>query len=154
MEVFRLSNRIYASTLSGTGASLSGGRWNSRGTELIYTASNRSLAMAEVAVRLTLATLPSDYMMITIFIPDDTSIKVVQTKDLPPSWNSYIYSPLTQKYGDEFVKENKFCVLKIPSVVTDGDFNILINPSHSEFKHIKIITMDPFPFDKRLFFKP
>lgn len=63
----------------GKGAALKGARWNSIGVELIYTASNRSLAMAEVAVHFTLATLPSDYMIITIFIPNNISIQNLTT---------------------------------------------------------------------------
>jgi RES domain-containing protein len=78
MEAYRLSREMYASTLSGKGAAIKGARWNSIGVEMIYTASNRSLAMAEVAVHFTLATLPSDYMMITIFIPDDISLSKVE----------------------------------------------------------------------------
>ena len=66
MEVFRLTREKFSKELSGKGAALKGARWNSIGVELIYTALNRSLAMAEVAVHFTLATLPSDYMMVTI----------------------------------------------------------------------------------------
>ena len=71
MEVYRLSRESFALPLSGKGAALKGARWNSPGVELIYSAANRSLAMAEIAVHFTLATLPSDYVMLTIFIPDD-----------------------------------------------------------------------------------
>ena len=151
MEVFRLSAGKWSKSLSGKGAALKGARWNSAGTEIIYTSSNRSLAMAEVAVHLTLATLPGDYMMITIFIPDDTSIKVVQEKDLPEDWNSFPHGSATRVFGDDFINENKYCLLKTPSAVTKGDFNILINPAHPEFKKIKIISIEPFPFDYRIF---
>ncbi len=151
MEVYRLSRKKYSSSLSGKGSALKGARWNSNGIELIYTAANRSLAMAEVAVHFTLATLPPDYIMSTIFIPDSLSMKVIQEKELPANWNTFPYQTSTQKFGDRFVNENEFCLLKIPSSVTKGDFNILINPKHFEFKKIKIILLDPFPFDKRIF---
>ena len=151
MEVFRLSAGKWSKTLSGKGAALKGARWNSAGTEIIYTSSNRSLAMAEVAVHFTLATIPGDYMMITIFIPDDVSIKVVKEKDLPKNWNSFPYGSATQIFGNDFINENKYCLLKIPSAVTKGDFNILINPLHPEFEKIKIILIEPFPFDHRIF---
>jgi RES domain-containing protein len=75
MEAYRLSREKYAHSLSGIGASLKGAQWNSIGMELIYTASNRSLAMAEVAVHFTLATMPVDYCMTTIFLPDNISLK-------------------------------------------------------------------------------
>jgi RES domain-containing protein len=151
MEVFRLSTSKWSKILSGKGAALKGGRWNSAGIEIIYTGSNRSLAMAEVAVHFTLATLPSDYMMVTISIPDDVSIKTVQEKDLPKGWNTFPYGSGTQSFGDDFVNENKYCLLRIPSAVTKGDFNILINPAHPEFKKIKILLEEPFPFDNRIF---
>jgi len=53
VEVYRLSRGKYARPLSGKGASIYGARWNSPGIELIYTAANRSLAMAEVFVHFT-----------------------------------------------------------------------------------------------------
>ena len=151
MEVYRLSSKKWAGTLTGKGAAEKGARWNSPGTEIIYTAINRSLAMAEVSVHFTLATLPRDYMMITIFIPDDVTIRVVQVKDLPPDWNSFPYLSSTQKFGDDFISENKFCLLKIPSAVTKGDFNILINPFHPDFSRISIVRIEDFPFDQRIF---
>jgi len=151
MEVFRLARERFANSLSGKGAALKGARWNSIGVELIYTAANRSLAMAEVAVHFTLATLPEDYMMITIEIPNGVSLKEVEVKDLPPNWNIFPHPIATQRFGDIFVTENKFCVLKIPSVVTQGDYNLLLNPNHPDFAKISIKRIEKFPFDNRLF---
>ena len=127
MEAYRLSRQRYASTLSGKGAAMKGARWNSIGVEMIYTASNRSLAIAEVAVHFTLATLPDDYMMITIFIPDNISLLKCNVSDLPSDWNTFPHPNSTQIIGDNFIADNKFCVLQIPSVVTQGDYNLLIN---------------------------
>jgi RES domain-containing protein len=151
MEAYRLSRERYASTLSGKGAAIKGARWNSIGVEMIYTASNRSLAMAEVAVHLSLATLPGDYMMITVFIPDDISLLKLNIRDLPSDWNTFPHPNSTQAIGDRFIADSKFCVLQIPSVVTHGDYNLLINPNHSDFAKIKIITVEKFPFDNRIF---
>ncbi len=151
MEVYRLSREKFASPLSGNGAAIKGARWNSIGVELIYSASNRSLAMAEVAVHFTLATLPCDYIMMTIFIPDNIPIKKLNESDLPKDWNTFPHPSSTQSIGDMFVLENKYCVLQIPSAVTMGDYNVLINPNHPDFIKIKIITTSKFPFDKRIF---
>jgi RES domain-containing protein len=151
MEAYRLSRKKFATTLSGKGAALKGARWNSVGVELIYTASNRSLAMAEVAVHFTLATIPGDYVMTTIFIPDDISLQKLNVSDLPADWNTFPHPSSTQTIGDQFVAHNKFCVLQIPSAVTQGDYNLLINPNHPDFRRIKIIATAKFPFDKRIF---
>ncbi len=128
-----------------------GARWNSQGVELIYTAANRSLAMAEVAVHLTLATLPDDYMMLTLDIPDHLEIKKLLKAELPPGWNNFPHLRSTQKIGDHFVAENKYCALMVPSAVTKGDYNILINPRHTGFNDISIVEKVKFPFDRRIF---
>ena len=151
MELFRLAQSKHGRKLSGRGAAISGGRWNSRGTEIIYTASNRSLAMAEVAVHFSLATLPAGYMMMTLQLPDTLSVSTIETKDLPPNWNQFPPLKASQIIGDRFIMEGKTCLLKVPSAVTSGDFNYLINPAHPDFKMIKISAYDPFPFDRRLF---
>jgi len=152
MEVFRLSREKYATPLSGKGSAIKGARWNSIGIELIYTANNRSLAMAEVAVHFTLATLPGDYMMMTITIPDNIVTKQIQEADLPTDWKEFPHPGSTQKVGDDFVAENKYCVLMVPSVVTQGDFNVLIKPNHKDFSRIRITKIEKFPFDKRIFY--
>ena len=151
MEVYRLSRVKYAAVLSGKGAAIKGARWNSVGVEIIYTAANRSLAMAEIAVHFTLATLPADYKMITIFIPDNISLLKLNISDLPADWNMFPHPNSTQAIGDKFVADNKYCVLQIPSVVTYGDYNFLINPNHNDFAGIKITSVEKFPFDKRIF---
>lgn len=151
MEAYRLSKHIYSSSLSGKGAAIKGARWNSIGVEIIYTASNRSLAMAEVAVHFTLATIPADYEMVTLFIPDDISMVKLNITDLPADWNTFPYAAGSQAIGDRFIADNKYCLLQIPSAVTKGDYNFLINPNHTDFKRIKIIEVEKFPFDKRIF---
>ncbi len=151
MKVYRLAREKYASPLSGKGAAIKGARWNPISVELIYTAQNRSLAMAEVAVHFTLATLPADYVMVTIHVPDDVGAKQLNERDLPEDWRDFPHPVSTQKIGSEFVNENKFAVLFIPSVVTQGDFNVLINPNHKDFSRIAIVAIEKFPFDKRIF---
>ena len=151
MEVYRLSREKFAGTLSGKGAALKGARWNSVGVELIYTAANRSLAMAEVAVHFTLAMIPDDYVMVTLFVPDDIGMQRLASSDLPSDWNAWPHSASTQSIGDQFVAENKYLVLSVPSAVTRGDFNLLINPGHAGFNQIQIVRTEKFPFDRRIF---
>ena len=152
MEVIRLTSQQFANTLSGKGAAIKGARWNSIGVEMLYTAANRSLAMAEVAVHFTLATLPKNFMMVTIHIPDEIEILKLNNSQLPFNWNAFPHPQSTQLIGDQFVAENKFCVMQIPSVVTKGDYNLLINPKHPLFENIQIIEVEKFPFDSRVFF--
>jgi len=151
MRIFRLSRKKYASELSGIGASKSGNRWNSRGTEIIYCANSRALAMAEVSVHISLTTLPRDFMMMEIDIPKNISIAILDKKELPERWNDFPHRNETQKIGDNFILNNKHCLLKVPSAVVKGDYNYLINPHHKDFIKIKIHHISIFPFDKRIF---
>lgn len=151
MNVYRLARRKYGIQLSGVGAAKSGNRWNSRGTEIIYTSSSRALAMAEVAVHLSIAMMPSDYLMLEILINDSRSILSIDPDDLEPNWNSFPHIRSTQLIGDQFITDHQYGVMKVPSAVVSGDHNYLINPKHSDFKKITIISQSDFKFDRRLF---
>ncbi|WP_276166767.1 RES family NAD+ phosphorylase [Zobellia alginiliquefaciens] len=151
MIVYRISKGKYKDDLSGTGAELYGGRWNNKGNKMLYTASSRALAMAEVAVHVDYGILPTDYFLISISVPD-TKILEVNLKLLAGfDWRTNPPSPITQYMGDDFLLGLKGLVLRAPSVVVPGDSNILINPLHKDFSKVKVKKVEPFKFDPRLF---
>ncbi len=153
MTVYRLSREKYVNDLSGMGAWLNGGRWNSRSKFALYTAQNVSLAKLEVAVHLDLDLIPNDYMLVEIYLPDDSSIKTFGFDDLVSDWNSIPHSESTQLIGDDFLEANEFLALKVPSAIVSQEFNCIINPQHSEFSLVKVINVEAFSFDERLFFR-
>ena len=153
MIVFRLAKEKYKNDLSGFGSEKFGGRWNNKGTRLIYTSQSRALAKLEVAVHVNLNKIPKNYFMISIEIPDK-SIKVLNFKNLKgKDWKSNPPIDFTQTEGDRFANENKQLILKVPSAIVQGDFNFLINPMHPDFNLVKIVSSEPFEFDERLFLK-
>lgn len=149
MDVYRLTRAKYAKNLSGKGASLFGNRWNNKGVEMIYTSESRALAMAEVLVHLALNQVPKDYKMLCIEVPDAIKVKVITEKELPNSWNKFPHTKQTQSLGNEFILNNKFCILKVPSAIVYGDFNYLINPYHKDFKKVIVKSVSDFPIDQR-----
>ena len=153
MKVFRICKEKYANDLSGTGAKLVGGRWNSKGIPILYTSESRALAMAEVAVHLPYNLMPNDFVLVTIDISDNITIKEISVKDLPKKWNGFPINSSTQNIGNKFIKNNNALVLKVPSAVVAGDFNYLINSNHKDFDKIEIVSIIPFIFDNRLFKK-
>ena len=150
MKVYRLTRKKYSKTLSGTGASLSGNRWNSKGVEIIYTADSRALAMAEVLFHLPLNLLPRDFKMMCINIPKSIHIHVYTPTDIPLLFRNPLNYTKTQFVGDEFIRLSTHCVLKVPSAVVYGDYNYLVNPFHKDFKKITIESTHDFPIDTRL----
>jgi RES domain-containing protein len=151
MIVYRLAKKQYIDDLTGAGARMTGGRWNSQGLPMVYTSSSRALCMAEVAVHLPLSILPKDYCIASILIPDAIAIEELDVKKLPKDWSKFPPLMATQKMGDRFVLGHKYPVLKVPSAVVQGDFNYLMNPLHTDSRKIKIKTIEPFTFDDRLF---
>ena len=151
MIVYRLANRKYSNDLSGIGAEIAGGRWNFKGTRILYTADSRALCMAEIAVHTPIGVMPKDYFLISIEVPDYSRIIQINPKDLPKDWRKFPYSRITQDLGNNFIGKKEVLYIKVPSAVVLGDFNILINPAHSDFDKVKIIKTESFDFDERLF---
>lgn len=153
MILYRLSKKTYINDLSGRGAEVNGGRWNSKGTPVIYTASSRALAVLEVAVHTPLGIIPTNYFMATIELKNNSKIQTVDIDNLDANWNSNPLVKATQFIGDRFVNTNEYLALKVPSATVPGDFNYLLNPAHPDFKSVKIIKTEAFEFDSRLFKK-
>ncbi|SIQ96251.1 RES family NAD+ phosphorylase [Pontibacter lucknowensis] len=153
MIVYRLSRKLYCNDLSGKGAELAGGRWNSKGTAVLYTSESIALCTVEIAVHMPLGIVPKDYHLITIELPDSGPLGEVHEKDLAASWKSFPHSNATQKIGDRYVAEGASLILKVPSATVQGTFNYLVNPRHPDFQKVRILKTEPFVFDKRLFIK-
>ena len=154
MRVLSLSKKKFSHDLSGKGAELAGGRWNSKGKAVLYTSQSRALCTAEIAVHTPLGNIPRDYEIVEINVPDSIlSIDEIEITELPIDWKSIPHSHASQEIGDKFLSENKFLVFKVPSVVVLGEFNFLINPAHRRFNEVEITSIDPFEFDVRLFLK-
>src|SRR6201986_94908 len=153
MIVYRLCRERYVDDLSGRGAEINGGRWNSKGSAALYTSSSRALCAIEIVVHIQAGIVPKDYYMVTIEIPDDASINTLHLKDLPGNWNNNPISSSTQRIGSTFISEQKALVLKVPSAIIKDEWNYIINPMHEDFRDIKILSIEPFALDVRLFKK-
>lgn len=145
MMVFRCSLRKWADDLSGTGAFLHGGRWNTPGTRMIYTAENNVLAAFEVALRIPLDQISKHYVMVPIDIPAEA---VAFTPKLLKNWNAD--RSVSQKIGDDFIRDEKYLLMKVPSALISDAFNYLINPAHPLIKQVKPREPRTILFDKRL----
>lgn len=149
MTVYRLTKGKYHLDLSGKGAELYGGRWNSKGVPMLYTSQSRALAFAEIAMHIPIGIVPKDYFLISIDIPDTVRMLNLIEADMPEDWRSNPHSNTTQQIGDQFIADNRFLVLQVPSAVVPGDYNFLINPNHPQSIKVKVIASEPFEFDSR-----
>jgi RES domain-containing protein len=149
MIVHRICNSLYSDDLSGNGAKLFGGRWNSKGIPMLYVSEHISLAVLEMLVNNQFKDFSIELSLLRINIPDSIEIKEIKLSKLKPKWNEdFSYSKFM---GNEFIKSMNNLILKVPSAVIGEEHNFLINPLHPDFKKIKIAEVKQFSTDERLF---
>jgi RES domain-containing protein len=149
MKVWRLARRD-RTDLDGEGARLYGGRWNSPGTAVIYTAGTLSLAVLEYLVHLNPDKIPNDLVSIAGDIPDTLVIDHIGVETLPRNWREWTLQPVTQTMGTQWVTSGRSAVLRVPSVVIPQESNYVLNPRHPEFAAIAWSVPAPFSLDLRL----
>ena len=137
------------SAFTGEGARVYGGRWNSRGTAVIYVSEHESLAALELFVHLTPLS-PNDRYRSFRLEWEDKLTEYFPAKSLPPHWNAEPPTFQTMQIGDEWVRAGKFVALAVPSVLSASEMNFLLNPKHPDFKKIKISKPVGYRFDSRL----
>lgn len=125
-------------------------RWNPNDTEMVYTAGSRSLACLENVVHRNQLGLNNSFQVMTIEIPDDLAILTIGLKKLPEDWADFSNMNLTQDIGQDWIKNAKSAILKVPSSIIPAEHNYLINPHHPDFKLIKLLQSEPFVFDQRI----
>ena len=150
MIVYRLAKSKFCKDLSGYGAEVAGGRWNSKGIAVVYTSVSRALCTTEIAVHTPLGNIPEDYNLVSIEIPNTNILKIEGAK-LPKDWQTFPHPNSTQLIGDKFVAGAKYLAMRVPSVIVQGEYNYLLNPHHKDFKKVKISKTEKFIFDERLF---
>ncbi|MES2702832.1 MAG: RES family NAD+ phosphorylase [Bacteroidota bacterium] len=151
MIVYRIGSCPYIDDLSGKGAALYGGRWNSKDTYMLYVAQSSALALLETVVHIGKIP-PVGFCMATIEVPDN-SVAVYPAETLPDNWYGSPPPDYLKAIGDRFITEGRHLALKVPSVVMTEEYNYLINPAHKDFVKVKIVARRAVRLDERLFSK-
>lgn len=146
MELFRITKAEYQNDLTGIGAYKYGGRWNSPQNSVLYTSSRRSLAMLEIMVHWQQPSPPKDFVVVVLFVPDKAS-----ATNIYPIIDWHQDLVWSREAGDSWLQRNDTLLMGVPSAVVPVEKNYLINPGHPEFEGVKVIDIEPFQFDKRLF---
>lgn len=141
--------RHAASAFTGEGARLFGGRWNNKGTAVIYTAGSVSLAALEMLVQLQAAHLLEAYLLARVTFADSL-VESLAPSLLPADWRADPAPASTMGFGDRWVAEARSAVLCVPSAIIESEYNYLLNPAHPAFRNVAIATAEPFGFDPRL----
>jgi RES domain-containing protein len=150
IRLFRLALSPFADDLSGEGARLCGGRWNSISVPMIYTSTTRALAVVESLTKLGgFDLLPDNMMMVTLEVPQNQT-EPLGLELLPEAWATFPHLPDIRVIGDRWAQERSSLGLYVPSAVVPQENNVIINPVHPSSAEIKIAEKTPFRFDPRL----
>ncbi len=148
IQAYRLAFREFADqAFTGEGAMRFGGRWNRRGTALVYTSASRALATLELLVHVKSSSIVDPIVLFALEFPEE----LVEIPDrIPARWSANPPSALAQQYGDEWAAESRSAVLRVPSAIVPNEFNFLLNPNHPDFHQIEIGRPVRFRIDPRL----
>ena len=150
ITAWRITKRKHVKTaFSAQGARKYGGRWNSPGIPIVYTAQTQSLAVLEMLVHLEGPDLLHRYALVGVEI-DDSFIEKLDNSRLPRHWRAEPPPVELQAIGDEWAASKNSVALQVPSALVPAENNFLLNPAHADFQ--KLVIGDPvhFSFDQRL----
>ena len=137
---------------SGSVSGPKGWRFNDLGTEILYTAEVEALATLEVAVRPGFETI-RQILIATIEIPDDSVVDLPAVGIvLPSNWNARPAADNSRTIASEFLDaiarlpagSRRPLGLRVPSVVSASDHNVLLDPSRKTEYSAAISNRIPF----------
>lgn len=135
--------------MSGEGAFLFGGRWNSKGMQVVYLGSSLAQASMELLVHLGRAEVLQQYCKMEVLF-DEAQVLHIALEDLPADWAEPTMTAAVQAVGDAWVADQGSLILQVPSAVVVGEYNYLFNPLHPDSGNTSFGAITPFDFDHRI----
>ncbi|MBS0394068.1 MAG: RES family NAD+ phosphorylase [Proteobacteria bacterium] len=116
----------------------------------MYLASSEALAVLELRVHLGSVVPRDPYALIEIDCPQGLVATLPRSR-WPRRWDAVPFNPATQRLGDRWLAAGRSALLRVPSVHSGSDFNVLLNPAHPDARRVKLVSRKRYEFDARLF---
>ena len=140
-----------ANDLTGRGAELTGGRWNRRGTPLIYASTSRALACLETVVHLGGRTLPLNRYLVEIVVPaEEWRSRAIFDSHANVGWDAEPAGMVSLDWGTAWANGALTLLAEVPSVVVPEESNVLINPRHPAASALRARKVRRWTYDARL----
>lgn len=140
LHAYRLASRRFGTVdlaFSGISGLRVPGRWTRVGHRVIYCSSSVGGALSELLVHLPNANdvraVLKDLVLFSLTIPDDSLVLTYAPDQLPAEWSAVPGGAKTQQLGSDWLLRQASPVLRVPSAVLPGEWNILLNPEHPRF---------------------
>lgn len=137
-----------AAALDGIGASLRGGRWNSKGVLAVYLSLEPATTVLETLTTYSRSTAPGHGYKLLKIEYKGSSIQA-QLNALPRGWDRWDSAASARRYGNSFLREAQAGALLVPCVFLKAATNVVLNPLHPDGRKAKIISSEEFDFDPR-----
>jgi RES domain-containing protein len=151
MKLYRIvQDKARTTDLSGTGSFRFGGRWNSKGTYMLYTSETSSLAYLENLVHFDKILIPPQLYIVQLELDDALPIYTLPDDDYKDNWRKLSLLE-NQQLGDKWMNEKKYIGIKIKSAINSIEYNYLLNPLFSRYYDlVKIVSVTEIDVDGRL----
>lgn len=141
-----------ADDLTGKGAEKTGGRWNRKGTAILYCSSTIALACLETLVHLSATEpLPLNRYLVEVAIPP--SLWRDRTVLIPGrhiGWDAEPPGRVSLTWGTDWAASLQSVVAEVPSVIVPEETNILINTRHRDARRLRSRKIRRWSYDPRL----
>ena len=117
---------------------------------MVYASTSLALAAVETFVNLEPNLRPADLVSIEGEIPDAVEMSRLDVTALPARWHETRDESL-RRFCNDWILGGTGAALLVPSAAIHGEWNVLLNPTHSEFATIAFSPAKPFQFDARMF---
>jgi RES domain-containing protein len=149
LKVFRITKARHTRTaFSGEGARLAGGRWTYPGEAAVYCSSTLALAALETFVHVGEEGRTLAFASFEVNIP--ASVRFDRMAKPPRGWREEPPGPASMRVGSHWLREHRSVALALPSVLVPQEFNVILNPAHSDFSRLEISRPRRFAFDPRM----
>ena len=138
--------------LSGKGAESTGGRWNKKGTPLLYTSGSIALACLETVVHLGgLSPLPLNRYLVRIDVSKDAwEERVLFDPLINIGWDALPEGLVSIDWGTDWAISMASLLAQVPSVVVPEEPNIIINPKHPGASALVAAKLRRWTYDTRM----
>ena len=143
--------------LAGEGARRHGGRWNRKGTAVVYLSSSLSLAAFEKFVHAQPVDKDIALYAVSVDIPDEILKQGVRPKPLPRGWRSPELDVETMQWGSDWAASKASLAALVPSTLLPlecfeqtAEFNLMLNPEHAAMKRARVLGRVSYTFDPRM----
>ena len=150
MRVFRIGAALFTRSrkeaFSGNGGWYASARWHTAGHPVVYTAQSLSLAALEILVRLKQTNDIQPFNAYSVEVPDPLILK---PDSYPARWKNRL--AVSRAFGDAWLEAKTTPAMLVPTIITPGEWNVLINPLHPQISPTWIVSgPDAYTFDARL----